>query len=134
MIHGVETPFVQPVEVRVEAAEISIYDLPPNATSTEQAGRKSVMTAPLDMPLRLILSKAADHCGDTISKAVAVHVFIQDVDDESWDGSKHKDRKGKGNGDNSTGQGDKGNGDDGGDDGDDNPSAAGSDEKRRRTS
>ena len=58
MIHGVETPFVHPVEVRVEAAEISIYDLPPNATSTEQADRKSVMTAPLDMPLRLILSKA----------------------------------------------------------------------------
>ena len=83
----------------------------------------------LYFPFEIALVQA-DHCGDTISKAVAVHVFIQDVGDERWDGSKRKDRKGRGNGDNSTGQGDKGNGDDG----DDNPSAAGSDEKRRRTS
>ena len=59
MIDGVHEPFLLPVETHVEAAEIGIYELPANATSTRDAVGKSVMSWPLDMCLRSLLAEAA---------------------------------------------------------------------------
>ena len=54
MTHGIPARFSHFMNTYVEHAEISIYELPPNATSLENA----VMSASVDMSLRGMLEEA----------------------------------------------------------------------------
>eukprot|EP00439_Symbiodinium_sp_Y106_P019334 s3923_g2.t1 len=96
MTHGIPARFSHFMNTYVEHAEISIYELPPNATSLENAVGLSDMSASVDMSLRGMLEEAAKHCGATPSKVVAVHVFIQD--DIGKGQSKGQSKGGKGPG------------------------------------
>ncbi|CAE7671100.1 unnamed protein product [Symbiodinium sp. CCMP2592] len=58
MIDGAREPFYQLSTITVEAAEITIKELPIHATSTTSAITVASMSSPLDMPLRSMLAEA----------------------------------------------------------------------------
>ena len=58
MTHGIPARFSHFMNTYVEHAEISIYELPPNATSLENAVGLSDMSASVDMSLRGMLEEA----------------------------------------------------------------------------